>query len=97
MGGAAKAALAHVDAATGSVAGGLRGAAGGVADRAGELGSSVQVCPPLACNLLSPTSFLGGEKRERCRGLLGDGLFVSVLGSGGLSSACACLQLSPSL
>ena len=48
-GGAAKAALARVDAATGQVAGGLRGAAAGVAGRAGEMGSSVQVphtCAP---------------------------------------------------
>ena len=43
-GGAANAVVARADAATSHVAGGLRGVAAGVSERAGELGSSVQVC-----------------------------------------------------
>ena len=43
-GGAANAVVARADAATSHVAGGLRGMAAGVSERAGELGSSVQVC-----------------------------------------------------
>ena len=51
-GGAANAVIARADAATSHVAGGLRGVAGGVSERAGELGSSVQVrvaSPRVSC------------------------------------------------
>lgn len=95
VGGAAKAALAHVDAATGSVAGGLRGAAFGVADRAGELGSSVQVCPTLA--LQTVVSHLVSRWREAGAMPLAAWRWAFRECAWQRGVACACLQASPSL